>query len=412
MGKGIITGKDIIKKISLFLMTFIVLFVSLIISFCIPDSLLLGHISESKGYINYYEDYNWYVAFSERDIVLDNTDSDMLDWAIYDGTIGEIGPLKKALYINGYPRFWHGYIVVLRFLLIFINYTEIRYYNMLFLFLILGIDLILMSKMLNTRTAMVFLLAMCMGRFFISAYCFSYIISFAIALIAIWIILIRWKVISSSNLCNLFMLIGILENFFDFLTTPLLTWGLPIMIVILLYLNDDNLSSGVIWKRTINYSLFWLLGYAGMWLMKWLVGTVILQSNIFSDAADQIYFRTRGNESYPVDYFEMLSKNISKITLPNVSWKIFISVLLLFWCMFAAVLVKRHGDIRKLTLFISMALFPYVWYIVLVNHSQIHAIFTYKLQIISLFSYFASFFYCIDWKHDLCKKNVGDDSTI
>lgn len=386
------------RKIFLFTITFAILFASLIISFCIPDSLFQKNITESKKYIEYYEEYNWYVAFTERDIVLDNTDFDMLDLAIYDGTLGEIGPIRKACYINGYTRFWHGYIVVLRLLLVFLNYTEIRYYNMLFLFLILGIDLILMSKKLDTRTAIAFLLAMCMGRFFISAYCFSYMVSFAIALSAIWYILVKWMKLSESKLCSIFMLIGMFENFFDFLTTPLLTWGLPLTIVILLYLKSNKLSVAEVWKRIISQSVFWVLGYAGMWFMKWFLGTIILHVNVFADAITSIFFRTQGNESYPVDYLDMLSKNISRISFPNVPWAIFIAVLILLWFLFVIVLAKGHGDIRKMTLFIFLTLCPYVWYIVLVNHSQIHAIFTYKLQIISLFSYFSSFFYCIDGK--------------
>ena len=49
---------------------------------------------------------------------------------------------------------------------------------------------------------------------------------------------------------------------------------------------------------------------------------------------------------------------------------------------------------------LTIALFPYIWYFVFSNHSQLHYFYTYRIQAITLFAVFAAFGNAIQWKAD------------
>lgn len=64
---------------------------------------------------------------------------------------------------------------------------------------------------------------------------------------------------------------GISTAYFDFLTYPLVTFGIPMIFCILI--NEKNTCEN--WKEMPIMGIHWGIGYLGMWAEKWLIGTVI-----------------------------------------------------------------------------------------------------------------------------------------
>ena len=180
------------------------------------------------------------------------------------------------------------------------------------------------------------------------------------------------------------MVVGAVTNFFDLLTAPLLTVGVPLALYLLLSLRD-----GAPWlhclRRILLSGFFWVLGYGLCWAAKWAIGGAITETDIFQVAITAIFFRTSGNEEMPVDRWETLSKNFHTVfDFPPVYLTLIISlsILLIF------VLLSRPG-LKKLAgsaLFLPIAALPYAWFYVLANHSELHFYFTYRIQGIAVFA--------------------------
>ena len=219
------------------------------------------------------------------DVLDDSTDKIMLYTAM-DDSIGS--PLTRAMdsysdYVGSYSRYWHGYVVLLRVIFLFLNYTELRVVNgacQLFLVLILativgrkkGVPYVLM---LATSYILLSSIAMPLGLQF------SWV--FYIAYFGTLILLLKTDFFEKNRrYIYFFMVLGMFTSYFDLLTYPLATWGLPLIWWIVMTEREERES---FWTGRVVFSGFsWIVGYAGMWCMKWVLATLILGRNIFRSA--------------------------------------------------------------------------------------------------------------------------------
>ena len=66
----------------------------------------------------------------------------------------------------------------------------------------------------------------------------------------------------------------------------------------------------------------------------------------------------------------------------------------------AVMLILHHKNniISRMIPVLIVGTFPYFWFFVFANHSQLHYFYRYRIQAISLFSLFAALGSAIDWK--------------
>ena len=176
-----------------------------------------------------------------------------------------------------------------------------------------------------------------------------------------------------------FFVVGGLTSFMDFLTAPLLTMGIPL--VLLLY-RDKNP-----WRCMINACWAWGLGYALLWISKWCLSALFTDIPVFSDAMGAMIFRiSEGGEEIHINN-PFLQIILSRPAL--------IFFLLLYLGLGALLYLKdKSGRIRSHLAFYAVAAFPLVWYVVLYEHSILHNFFTWRIIAVSLFS-FSVFVYLI-----------------
>lgn len=94
----------------------------------------------------------------------------------------------------------------------------------------------------------------------------------------------------NSNIGLFFFIIGSITSFFDLLTTPLLTLGFPLLVWISLQPDEQTeIKKDVV--TIFKHSVSWFSGFALTWVTKWLLGTIVLGENIFSDAWEQSVYR-------------------------------------------------------------------------------------------------------------------------
>jgi len=290
---------------------------------------------------------------------------------------------NKVTQYMDYPRYWHGNTFFLRLLLVFLNYNDIR----LLLYLISNILLIVLCVKLFQNVGMIKMLAFASGLFFVNIFIthFSMQLFTAVNLAIIASILIcSFYKKKKKNIPVVFFVIACLTSYFDLLTTPLLTLGLPLIVFFMI---DDENSVKEIFKKLISYSGLWLLGFACCWASKWVISTLLTDINVFYEAYRNIVHRAGSGE---FSRFSAITRNFDLLPLKYIKY-VFFSLLI-----FAACFFDKKG-LKKAIPFFLIAILPYVWLFVLANHSYAHFWFTYRIQAISIISVFMVLINLISW---------------
>lgn len=103
-----------------------------------------------------------------------------------------------------------------------------------------------------------------------------------------------------------------------------------------------------------------------------------------------VQYRLEGSEEEPLDRIGTIRKNLKAwLNVQDggvISWSkialllLIAAVVLMIW--------KKLKDLKTVGAYLPIlivALYPYVWYLIMSNHSQIHYWFTYRAQLVALF---------------------------
>ena len=228
--------QKLVKTFFVCLLSYIVLLTAV---FCIPNSLVEKNVADGVAIIK-QEGLHPHFFFSSAKSGgdLDNfTDKIMLEEALSQEK--DFSPLKSAMSMSGYARYWHGYQVILRPLLVLFSYAGIRYLNTFFLFGLFSLCLLLFYKKLGANVALAFFLAMMSVKLFIVPMSMQLTNMLALSLVAI--LFTSYYLPPKQNLTSqeiikeyqLFFVIGSLTAFLDLLTVPLLPVGMVLVFIII-----------------------------------------------------------------------------------------------------------------------------------------------------------------------------------
>lgn len=396
------------KHIKRFLITTICLLfiyvISLTVVFCFPNNWIQENVNTSVEILNSEQDYPAYIFHSDA-VSLDNfTDKLILQKAIKT----QRNPLLYGMDVDNYSRYWHGYHIITRVLLVFCNILQIRYLLMMAFYLLFGITCIHLYKRFQMAGTLPFILGM------VSIYPNTVNISlqfssaFLLTLIFTNIILLYYEKLN-ENIFLAFFIFGSITNFFDLLTTPIITLGVPLLFLLLL--SKESIMNKI--KIIIKTSVLWGTGYAVTWTAKWLLGSLILQKNVLKEAKESISIRTAGTEAYVLDRKFTYMTNWENI-VPPFSIK-YIIILFILCAVFLFLLCKKYNGLSEkiigLLPLLLVGSYPFIWYYILGNHSQIHHFFTYRTQLIFVIAILLFFFYpiinCIECNLKKRKKDKG-----
>ena len=285
--------------------------------------------------------------------------------------IAENGANESTIF-SDYARYWHGYQVVLRPLLYIFNYNQIRILNYITFFILLSITLLLLYKRLNIIFALTFAATLVLSNIMIVPLAIQFSTCFYIAFIGMILILYRKKTIDSKQSAILFFSIGAFTSYMDFLTTPILTLGFPLVVLIAINKEKERL------KTLFTQSFIWLLGYASIWSSKWLIGWILTGENIIDTAlacAQQRVGNTivfGGVEMYMNQFFDIILTKISNMIYPIcIAIGIMIALLIFYF-------YKNRDKVKNFNWLVIISLMPIVWFIVMKNHSLQHIFFTWR----------------------------------
>lgn len=376
--------KKILKTFLLLMLAYLLL---MTLSYSIPNNFLEDNQQAS---LQTLDSEGYYPSLSKSDLQgsrLDNfTDRLMID----KSQKGETKPLRAAMFINGYPRYWHGYQVLLRPLLVFMSYGGIRQLYGFIIMLLLGLNIFVLAKNRDFFLTLSFFMSFYFIRFFTLFLSMQFSNVFILMLIFNLFILTRKRsVLRNESFILTFFIVGSLTNFIDLLTTPLITLGIPLLTLLYSKMKlsaDRETTAWHYFREVFLTSFFWGLGYGLTWGAKWVFSSIILKKNIILDAFNQAVFRTEGNQDYPLDRVFMFKKNIGLI-LNKFNFLFFIGIV----CLVVVIVILKRKAVKtnfdgNIFYLLIVGLFPYIWYFGMSNHSQIHYYFTYRTQIVTVFA--------------------------
>lgn len=297
----------------------------------------------------------------------------------------EVVALANDNYIvKNYGRYWHGYQILLQPLLCFFVYPDIRQINMILQFsLVFGFVCLLVRKKEGA-----FVIPFLGVYLFLSpiSLCSSlqYSPCFYIMMLALYALLIGREKLTDTKRNYLFLLTGVMTAYFDFLTYPLITLGVPLIFYLVLDGNCLPEKQRSSWKNLILHTLSWGIGYVGMWSSKWVIASVLTGENIIYDAFSQIAYRS-GYFTERHSYYDTLKLNLgvcnTKVILPALICVA--ACIVIFRIKKRIVADRKRFPIVGAILFVS--LYPFLWYLFTKDHSCSHSYFTWRELGISVF---------------------------
>ena len=349
--------------------------------YCIP----VNQTNAQKS-IDSLEGEGWYPSATQLKSSLDTYFHSYLPGVLDGATDGlmfekatrqiEGNPLWEAMNMEGYTYYWHGYVVILRVLLLFMDYEQFRFLNcILQLMMMFFVGHFIWEKK-GQRYALALLtsyfLMMPMAMFLSLQFSWIFYIAMALSLLICY----RHTWFTEKRIPYIFVIAGMLTSFLDLLTYPLYTWAFPLLLLILL--SEDGQKALNYVKTVVVSGLGWILGYAGMWFGKWALAGWIVHRNVIQEAWKEVLFRSGSEESLNlIARLEALYDNWKHYEYP-----LYTALLAIWLTWFIYKSLNGKTQIvrqEKNGAYLLITLSSFVWYFVLANHTLGHHFFTYRI---------------------------------
>lgn len=278
-----------------------------------------------------------------------------------------------------YGRYWHGYLLFLKPLLMFFNYDEIMVITAIMVIaLIIAVVYLLQKKKLAKLIIPYGITVALMSPITISL-SLQYMGVFTIFNLSLMCILLFYERIQKAKgFFYLFLIIGMVTCYFDLLTYPVVTLGIPLTVWLIMRNREKVLSFWKNLKLIIGGAIAWGIGYGGIWVGKWTLGSIITGRNLFVDAMgaaeERMSTTTVGEISRFKPILEAFHYTFTKPVLVILAVTIIVVIGLLIW---KKIKFDKKKAMENLWMFVIAAI-PLAWYMFMTNHSSWHMFFTYR----------------------------------
>lgn len=281
------------------------------------------------------------------------------------------GRMSADGYYYPYARYWHGYQTLLRPMLVLTDYQGILWINAACLSLLLVLCVWTVGRRLSWRVAGLLLLSLLLVALPVVPLCIQFSTCFYIALLAV-VAILRCPRLTQSGVaaCCTFFAMGALTAYFDLLTTPVLTLGLPLAICLL---------HRPVWqssKWVLRLTSVWLGGYASLWASKCIVAQLLTDYDIVGSFLRAVQVRS-------VTGVGTLWAPVVSV-LGNVPFYILGSLVFIAVALCLALVVglwrwgRRNEAARMNAWLVLIALLTPCWYLLTLQHSSVHYWFTWR----------------------------------
>lgn len=414
--------KNVIKYIIVYIVLMIILFSALLIVSVIPKSAIEENCKKSANQLLKQGEKVYYKSFDRQMYTDNSTDSimvnivysmddnnkiesimkcrrnytpevtsmvwgDMLGNLPYHSSrfsmVNEFYQTTEGIDINSYEyaRYWHGYIVLLRPLLVFFDYKEIIVIMYFVLSVLLAILLMNVHRKKGLPAAIAVLAAFIAVEYleWYQNMQGNYVL--LIALISSMII--STGIITRQHLNLLLFIESGLIAYMDLLTFPLVGFVMPVIIFNLFSEEDDNCKKR--FKLLIENAVACILGFGLIWLGKLVISDWLINTRVLSLSIQQFRFRLGMYLSSEQLKARMFHRAYQKIFYYGLT--IADLIIIIIGTIYGLYCLKKYGpkyyfSSKKIVYYLCM-LVPFVWYTIVLEHSYLHFFFTYRNLLIS-----------------------------
>ncbi|MCM1540491.1 MAG: hypothetical protein NC121_04450 [Blautia sp.] len=380
--------------------------------YCIPEERIRRHIEISSDFI--VEEGNYpYMGVESGGFILDNYTEALL--LMFNYTADNAKPIYNAFVAQEYCKQgtegvdlfqemlldseweqaiagkrssnWLGMNIVLRPLLFMFDFSQCRVILNVISYLALFVTMVLMARKCGGGY-----LAIGFGFTLMAFNYYSLSLSFSlgvfcviIACAAICFMLIRG--LSKVNLLQVMFVVGIATAYFDWLSIPLITWGLPILVVLaMMYSQNNNTLFVEYFNKAFQGGFGWSLGYAGMIIGKCMVAVLVQGKGAISFFLNRVTADTKIRSAQD---FGMSIRRLFNCFFPfnlRPGNNVYFVLLLLAAAMLVVTVLLVNRERRRLAAVVIMVgLSPFLYYVYVGGHVH-HTGIEFRSLMISFFA--------------------------
>ena len=279
----------------------------------------------------------------------------------------------KINYSINSGRYWHGYLIIYRPLIILFNISQLRTFLLVTFIILFTILIYLIYKKFDIYKAIIYASTLLFTNYFSVHYSLESTPVFLIMMISSIVLLLRLDKIKNFSL--FIFIVGCLTSIFDYLTVPLITLGIPCSIYLLKLLKEKK-DWKYYFKFIIINSIIWLIGFICAWFFKWILYDLTISGtkSMIEIGITQCLFRVQriSNTVYlGVSVWDRLLDFVINMPLYIVGTLLLVIILRKF---------KYSINVKNKSIYslLLIALMPIVWYLVLANHTIIHFHFVHR----------------------------------
>ncbi len=413
--------KDYVKSIGLVIGCAIAAILLLTLAYMIPRDLFVKHIEESENLLyalcddnNINANIDGYVYDTKTNIItLEEVIAPREHTAFQDALLAPssnyirdffgdwVNTLQNDAHAKAYsednkltyPRYWHGFVLFLKPMFVFFNLNEIYQINTLILCGLCFATLLLIYKKEKAYVGpFLVLLALFNPPYIARSFQLS---SVFYAMILTCIMVLCWddKEKREHLFLYAFVIDGIILAFLDFLTYPPVAFVVPLCFV--LVFSEQDLLHNLL--ASIRYGIAFLLGYAGMWVSKWILASLFTDENVIAEGIESVLHRTGKGAMSDVDsVFNVeispaaaMRENLHAFGTRPVRIMVFLLlcaavVLVIYMIRHKAGFTKRAAGM--FVIFALLTIIPIVWIVTLNNHCSLHPHLEWREWLVAVFA--------------------------
>lgn len=290
------------------------------------------------------------------------------------------GADTNEMYLKEYARYWHGYLIYIKPLLLILTWKQLLVFGAAVQLVLLAAVIVIAVWKKRIRLVIALLMGYFLTKPLLMAASITMSICWMLTLfVLIYMLLCNEKLADRSAYSTLFLVTGMATSYFDLLTYPVMTLGIPLCAYFLLNRGADAKTE---LKRALGYSVSWGIGYVGLWGMKWLVADLLLRQGTIKDALWTIIGRTEAIGGRPrlngASY--AIGLNFQEYRQPMYFY--FMAAIIVISVVLLDIVCVRFGAreaLMKTVPFAVIFLIPFAWITVAQNHSALHARFTFRI---------------------------------
>lgn len=284
-------------------------------------------------------------------------------------------------YFYYYCKYWMGFRASLRLLFTFFNYYQVKRYLAFSFMALFALLICQMTKEVDSKIATMFAFSILLVRPHVLCGSLQFSCCFLIAFISM--LAVPWIHRNPKWEGVFFLELGMLTMYFDFYTTPLITFGLPMCYLMLLSAKGEN---NIYVKRILKNLLVWLVSYGMMWIVKLVLTDIFTSQNALKRGLRSM-FRWIGVAGYEKDgasydilkTFERLWQVITSADKEGEKIVILTCLLVVTFIAVSIICKKIAWNVCKRNIgFLVLAILPIVWFIITAEPVRVHFWFQYR----------------------------------